>query len=102
MKITISSPDGLGDFVLRVPMVRAMLDGGHRLQVFMRRPALELAAEIFPEAEILEIAADPYHPATAGKLTKTAPSTGGQYVAPVGNALSTTILSINPQPTVLL
>ena len=67
MKITISSPDGLGDFVLRVPIMRAMLDDGHRLQVFLRCPALDLAREVFPEAEILEIAADPYHPATAGK-----------------------------------
>lgn len=41
-------------------------------------------------------------PATPGKLTKTAPSTGGQYVAPVGNALSTTMIVVNPQTTVLL
>ena len=39
MKITISSPDGLGDFILRVPMLRALGDRGHALQMFLRRPA---------------------------------------------------------------
>jgi hypothetical protein len=33
-------------------------------------------------------------PATAGKLTKTAPTTVGQYVMPIGLALSTTDLQI--------
>ncbi len=43
-------------------------------------------------------------PATAGKITATAPSTVGQYVVPVGRALSTTELdiSINPGASVLL
>lgn len=41
-------------------------------------------------------------PATAGKLTKTAPSTVGQLVCPVGRALSTTEMLINIQTTVLL
>jgi len=62
MKITISSPDGLGDFILRVPMIRALLESGHELQMFMRRPALDLAAAVFPEVRLLEIGADPYHP----------------------------------------
>ena len=64
MKITISSPDGLGDFILRVPMIRALLDDGHELQIFLRHPAAGLAAEIFPGVERHVIEADPYHPDT--------------------------------------
>jgi hypothetical protein len=41
-------------------------------------------------------------PATTGKLTSTAPSTAGQYVAPVGRALSTTDMEITIATTVLL
>lgn len=41
-------------------------------------------------------------PATAGKLTKTAPTTVGHLVCPVGRALSTTELLINIGITVLL
>lgn len=67
MKITISSPDGLGDFILRVPMIRALLEDGHELQMFLRQPAAGLAAEIFPGVERHEIAADPYHPDTRRK-----------------------------------
>jgi len=64
MKITISSPDGLGDFILRIPMLRALEQAGHSLQIFLRRPALDLAADSFPEAQLHEIEADPYHPDT--------------------------------------
>lgn len=67
MKITISSPDGLGDFILRVPMIRALRDGGHDLQLLMRRPALDLATAVFPDVQSLEIGADPYHPQTRRK-----------------------------------
>jgi hypothetical protein len=41
-------------------------------------------------------------PATVGKLTATAPSTAGQYVAPLGRALSTTDFEITIATTVLL
>ncbi len=43
-------------------------------------------------------------PATAGKITSTAPSAAGQYVVPVGIALSTTELDIDLHPgsTILL
>ncbi len=61
MRITISSPDGLGDFVLRMPLIQALLDAGHAVQLSLRRPAADLAAETFPDAECLEISADPYH-----------------------------------------
>ena len=68
MKITISSPDGLGDFILRIPLVRALLDDGHRLQVFLCRPAADLARTIFPEIDVQTIGQDPYKPATKRRL----------------------------------
>jgi ADP-heptose:LPS heptosyltransferase len=61
MKITISSPDGLGDFILRVPMIRSLLGDGHQLQLFLQNPAAELAEVIFPGVERHSILANPYH-----------------------------------------
>jgi ADP-heptose:LPS heptosyltransferase len=60
MKITISSPDGLGDFVLRIPFFEALRDAGHELQIFMRQPALDLAAALLPTARVERISEDPY------------------------------------------
>jgi ADP-heptose:LPS heptosyltransferase len=60
MRITISSPDGLGDFVLRMPLFEALRDAGHDLQIFMRPPALDLAAALLPTARIEKISEDPY------------------------------------------
>ena len=60
MRITISSPDGLGDFVLRMPLFEALCDAGHDLQIFLRPPALELAAAVLPAASIEKISEDPY------------------------------------------
>lgn len=59
MKITISSPDGLGDFILRIPMLHSLLDAGNELQLFLRPPASELARELFPEVEQHTISCDP-------------------------------------------
>ena len=61
MKITISSPDGLGDFILRIPMITALREAGHELQLMLRQPATSLAGEVFPDLERHEIAADPYN-----------------------------------------
>jgi hypothetical protein len=41
-------------------------------------------------------------PDTAGKLTKTSPTTIGDYVCPVGVALSTTVLKIDIDTDILL
>ncbi|HEY6676547.1 MAG TPA: hypothetical protein VIZ87_07145, partial [Terrimicrobium sp.] len=60
MKITISSPDGLGDFVLRIPFFEALRDAGHDLQIFMRPPAFELARAVLPTARVERISEDPY------------------------------------------
>ena len=60
MRITISSPDGLGDFVLRMPLFEALCDAGHDLQIFMRPPASELATAAVPADRIERIGEDPY------------------------------------------
>ena len=60
MKISVSSPDGLGDFVLRIPFFEALLQAGHELQVFMRPPAFELATALLPSVRVERIGEDPY------------------------------------------
>jgi ADP-heptose:LPS heptosyltransferase len=60
MKISVSSPDGLGDFVLRIPFFEALIQAGHELQVFMRPPAFELATALLPSVRIERIGDDPY------------------------------------------
>ena len=60
MKISVSSPDGLGDFVLRIPFFEALVQAGHELQVFMRPPAFELATAVLPGVRVEMIGEDPY------------------------------------------
>jgi len=60
MRITIGSPDGLGDFVLRMPLFEALQEAGHELQVLLRPPAAELAGAMLPRAKIELIGEDPY------------------------------------------
>src|SRR4030088_3383373 len=60
MKITVSSPDGLGDFVLRIPFFEALREAGHELQIFMRPPAFELATVLLPTTRVEKISEDPY------------------------------------------
>jgi len=57
----------MGDFILRIPMIRSLLDAGHELQIFLREPASSLAEGVFPEAEVQRIVADPYHAETRKK-----------------------------------
>lgn len=64
MKITIGSPDGLGDFVLRMPLLESLLGKGHQLQLAMRPPAADLARELFPEIEVLVLENDPFRAET--------------------------------------
>jgi ADP-heptose:LPS heptosyltransferase len=61
LKISLSSPDGLGDFVLRLPMIAALLREGHELQLLMRPPAADLAVALLPEVEVHTIGRDPWH-----------------------------------------
>lgn len=60
MNIAISSPDGLGDFILRLPLFRSLEKAGHVLQVWMLSPAAELAEIVLPHARIERIATHPY------------------------------------------
>lgn len=69
MKITIGSPDGLGDFVLRMPVVEALLAAGHRVQLVMRPLAADLARDLFPETEVLILDHEPFRAETK-KLRK--------------------------------
>ena len=64
MKITIGSPDGLGDFILRMPLIEALLSAGHKLQLAMRPPAADLARDLFPETDVLALERDPFHTET--------------------------------------
>lgn len=62
MHILASNPDALGDFVLRQPMFGAILESRHRLTLIVRRHVAPLVRTVFPTAEILELAANPYVP----------------------------------------
>ena len=64
MKATIGSPDGLGDFILRLPLLEALLAAGYRLQLVMRPPAADFARALFPETEILVLENCPFHSET--------------------------------------
>ncbi len=64
MKITLSSPDGIGDFILRLPLINALQEAGHVLQLFMRQPAADLAGFVLAGTEIQIIRQDPYHQST--------------------------------------
>jgi ADP-heptose:LPS heptosyltransferase len=64
MRITVNSPDGLGDFILRLPLVEALLAKGGQLQLVMRPPAANLAKELFPETEVLVLEKCPFHAET--------------------------------------
>ncbi len=69
MKIIVGSPDGLGDFALRLPLVEALLAAGHEVQLVMRPLAADLARELFPEAEVLVLEHEPFRAETK-KLRK--------------------------------
>lgn len=68
MRITISSPDGLGDFILRMSLVEALLAAGHQLQMIMRLPASDFAQALFPEINVQVLAHDPFQGTTKKML----------------------------------
>jgi len=43
MRLSVTCPDGLGDFLLRLPWLQAMVASGWALQIIARAPTLELA-----------------------------------------------------------
>lgn len=62
MRILISNPDTIGDFVLRQPMFAALSGKGHELLLIVRKEVAPLAPLVAPEARVLALDADPYVP----------------------------------------
>ncbi len=60
MRIAVSNPDNIGDFVLRQPMIAAFLAEGHEVLLVVRDFVAPLAMELFPNASVLQCAGDPY------------------------------------------
>ena len=60
MRWTLTSPDGIGDFLLRVPWLKDMERNGWRLQLVARQPTLEAAKLAGIEGDFIPIAANPY------------------------------------------
>jgi len=60
VRLTVTSPDGLGDFILRLPWLLTMEQQGWDLQLVAREPTLELARLAGLHATGVEIANSPY------------------------------------------
>ena len=60
MRWTLTSPDGIGDFILRLPWLIKMQDAGWKLQILARAPTLELANLVGLDAEMVELSQNPY------------------------------------------
>lgn len=60
MRIAVSNPDNIGDFVLRQPMLSAFLDAGHTLLLVVRDFVAPLAMDLFPDAVVLACPGNPY------------------------------------------
>jgi ADP-heptose:LPS heptosyltransferase/polysaccharide pyruvyl transferase WcaK-like protein len=62
MRLVVSSPDGLGDFILREPLLSSLQEAGHEILILCR-PAVRPAARwVAPQAATIEISIDPYQP----------------------------------------
>ena len=62
MRIAVSNPDNIGDFVVRQPMLAALAAAGHELLLIVRTHVAPLAAWAVPGATIVQCVADPYQP----------------------------------------
>jgi ADP-heptose:LPS heptosyltransferase len=62
MRLAISNPDMLGDFVVRQPMLAALAAAGHEMLLIVRAHTAPLAAWAVPNATIVQCVADPYLP----------------------------------------
>lgn len=60
MRWTLTSPDGIGDFLLRVPWMQEMGRRGWRLQLVAREPTLEAARLVGLDADCVPIGLSPY------------------------------------------
>ena len=62
MRIAVSNPDNLGDFIIRQPMLAALAAAGNELILIVRAHVAPLAAWAMPGATIVQCVADPYRP----------------------------------------
>ncbi len=62
MRLVVSSPDGIGDLVLREPMLSAFDKESISLLLLVRPPSRVLAEIIAPRATIINIDVEPYSP----------------------------------------
>jgi hypothetical protein len=60
VKWTLTSPDGLGDFLIRLPWLLAMKKAGWQLQLLARQPTVELAELAGLEADAVCLSLSPY------------------------------------------
>lgn len=60
MRIVLSNPDNLGDFILRQPMVAALTNEGHELLLVVRSTVSPLASLVAPAATVVQFDLDPY------------------------------------------
>jgi hypothetical protein len=60
MRLSVTCPDGLGDFLLRLPWLQAMVASGWALQIIARAPTLELARLAGLSAHYVPIRRNPY------------------------------------------
>ena len=60
MRWTLTSPDGIGDFLLRVPWIKEMERSGWQLQLVARQPTLEVAQLACINADFVCIEESPY------------------------------------------
>jgi hypothetical protein len=60
MKWTLTSPDGIGDFILRLPWLIKMQEKGWKLQLIARAPTLEMALISGIEGDFVELSQSPY------------------------------------------
>jgi hypothetical protein len=60
VRLTITSADGIGDFLLRLPWFFAMTRAGWKLQILLRKPSYELAVLAALRAECVIVDTNPY------------------------------------------
>jgi ADP-heptose:LPS heptosyltransferase len=60
MRIAVSNPDNIGDFILRQPMLAAFLEAGHEVLLIVRDFVGPLATHLFPTAHVLRCVGNPY------------------------------------------
>jgi ADP-heptose:LPS heptosyltransferase len=60
MRILVTNPDSIGDFVLRQPLYEALTSAGHELFLVVRSALVPLVGLVAPGAGVAELASNPY------------------------------------------